>query len=556
MRRPLFASLAGALAGTLMVASGAPAVAATDPAVVTAVGWIQTQQQPDGGFEVAGFPGFETADAALAIAEGAQADGTWSTVEALAAVQAVTTGGKDALDSLDDLADSSATAGQAAKLVVLVATPLGLDARDFDPSADSPTDVDLRARILSAAGPGQDYAGLAFNARLYAGLALHLLEVPVPVALVEAVSSAQQGDGGWNFSGDPSGTDLDIDTTGLAIQMLVASGADVADDSTARGVGFLARAQRTSGAWSAFGFDDPNSTSLAILGITAAGGDVATSCWRNAAEPALAGVPYTSPISWLEGRQAADGHIASPNDGFGVNTFATSQSVQAISRTWLPVATASVAPTCPVVPTEERFVHAAYFDILDRLSDDGGEAFFADRLRAGAARASVPRSLTGSREYRNLVIDQLHRTYLERPAGAGEKILYGALLRNDQRLTVESSILATGEYYTSAGGTDGGFVDALYADVLARPADAGGRAFYLARLAGGQSHTQVARALLASTEGRGARVRSLYLEYLRRPADTAGLAYWTDRISSGTSVESFIVSLVASSEYEAKGLSG
>ncbi len=46
----------------------APSTAATTKAVT----WLKTQQQADGGFEVAGFPGFETPDAVLAIANGAQ----------------------------------------------------------------------------------------------------------------------------------------------------------------------------------------------------------------------------------------------------------------------------------------------------------------------------------------------------------------------------------------------------------------------------------------------------------------------------------------------------
>ncbi|MEP6626320.1 MAG: hypothetical protein ABJC79_17865, partial [Acidimicrobiia bacterium] len=55
--------------------------------------------------------------------------------------------------------------------------------------------------------------------------------------------------------------------------------------------------------------------------------------------PAQSGNPYHSPVNWLRTQQAADGHITSPNDSFPpVNTFGTSQSVQALERGWLPVA--------------------------------------------------------------------------------------------------------------------------------------------------------------------------------------------------------------------------
>ena len=62
--------------------------------------------------------------------------------------------------------------------------------------------------------------------------------------------------------------------------------------------------------------------------------------------PIFKGSPYADPLNWLRSRQAFDGHIVSPNDSSGVNTFGTSQSVQALERNWLPVA--PLAPqTCP-----------------------------------------------------------------------------------------------------------------------------------------------------------------------------------------------------------------
>src|SRR5581483_2390324 len=115
---------------------------AADPASTAAagnaVGWLKTQQQSDGGFELAGFPGFETPDAILAIAENAQTGSTWSTAQALAAVQAVHVGGGSGLtplDAIDAFAHTAISPQQAAKLIVLVAAPLGLDAGAFHPGS-------------------------------------------------------------------------------------------------------------------------------------------------------------------------------------------------------------------------------------------------------------------------------------------------------------------------------------------------------------------------------------------------------------------------------------
>lgn len=296
--------------------------------------WLRGQQQPDGGFELAGFAGFETPDAVLAIAENAQTTKKWSRAKALAAVKAVKQDGNSALHALDDLADAGVDAGQAAKLVVLDTEPLGLSAQKFNPDGDAKS-VNLKAVITAGAKPDGSYG--AFNATLYAAIALRVLTGSVPANTVAYIRGAQQANGGWGFSGLPTGTDLDIDTTGLAIQALVAAKVATNDTDLRQGLAFLAAQHKASGAWQAFGSDDPNSTSVAVFAISAAGFDPTKACWRDVVAPGSAGDPYASPISWIESRQQPDGRIASPSDGFGINTFASTQSIEALRRGWVPV---------------------------------------------------------------------------------------------------------------------------------------------------------------------------------------------------------------------------
>lgn len=334
---------------------------AADPASQStadaAVSWLAAQQKVDGGFELANFPGFETRDAALAIAEDAQTGSTWSPSEALDALAAVKYQGSGAtpLDALDDFAATVTTAGAAAKTIVLSASPLGLDPAAFDPGDDG-NSVDLVALLDSGCAADTASFGPAFSDTLYGALAKKLVCGAPPAAALATIRSGQQANGGWNFLGDPTGTDLDPDTTALAVEALVAGGADASDPAVAAALGFFAANQQASGAWQSFGTDDPNSTSLSILAITAAGFDVDTPCWRDTVAPASAGTAYASPTAWLRSQQLATppvdaGRIASPNDGFGVNTFATSQTVQGLLRSWLPI-TRDASQTCevPVIP--------------------------------------------------------------------------------------------------------------------------------------------------------------------------------------------------------------
>jgi len=225
--------------------------------------------------------------------------------------------------------------------VVLVSEPLGIDATAFG-------SVDLLAKLGGCSGTTSP----TFNGLLYVIVAQQLLCPNAPAANITTVRDAQQANGGWGFAGDPSTDDLDNDTTALAVEALVGSGASASDPAVHAALVFLAQNHQSTGAWQSFGADDPNSTATAILAITVLGFDVTTPCWRDTAVPDMAGAPYTSPDGWLRSQQitsgADTGRIVSPSDSFGVNTIPTSQTVEGLLRSWLPVARAT-APTC--VPT-------------------------------------------------------------------------------------------------------------------------------------------------------------------------------------------------------------
>jgi len=305
--------------------------------------WLKSRQLPDGSFEVAGFPGFETPDAVLAIAEAAQLQLGWSVDQARAAAQATQTNGNSALNAIDDYADSGLGAGQAAKVAVLVARPLGFSATAFDPDGDGA--VNLRAIIDAAHQPTGSYGAL--NATLYAAIAKATLG-GVPADTLAHIRAAQEAGGGWNFAGDPTGAAAaaDVDTTALAIQALASAAVAGNDADLRQGLTYLANQHRPTGAWQSFGTDDPNSTAVAMVAITAAGFDPTRPCWRDVAVPALSGTPYTSPVTWMRADQLPSGQFASPNDAFGVNTFATSQSIQGLRRGWVPADNLATQP-CP-----------------------------------------------------------------------------------------------------------------------------------------------------------------------------------------------------------------
>lgn len=331
-----------------LVVSGLATPAAAGPPPPDPIGdardWLVAQQQEDGGFELADFPGFETPDAVLALATAAQTTGAWSEAEALAAVQAVAhgTSGKTALNWADDFVDGGVSAGLEAKVALLVALPLGLDPGKFDPDGDGATDLTDSLGSIDLA---------LFNSFLVARTVESVVGRNVHQDDLQRVCEAQHADGGWSFDGvsdTRGGTAPDgVDTAGAAVMALTAAGVGVADPVITAAVTYFQAGQQPTGAWQPadFGFgtpDDPNSTVLAVQGLLAAG----------VAPGSLA----ADPGAFIESRQILDpgpdfGRIVSPNDGFGVNTFATSQSVQGLAAVdglpgFLPVGAATKGRVC------------------------------------------------------------------------------------------------------------------------------------------------------------------------------------------------------------------
>jgi len=327
MARFLRAALAVAIVSVSFSIVAATHAPATSTAVADAVAWLKIQQQPDGGFEVVGFPGFETPDAVFALAQGAQTGSTWSTISALAAVTGTTTGGNDALDAVDTYASGSIGSGQAGKLITLVTSPLGIDPATFDPSGNGVVNL---VSELGTPGPDNKWgiALASFNSILFATRG-YARVATVPAATIQVVRDAQKSDGSWSYNGVSSGIDGGTDTTGLAVQALLDAGLGAGDATVARALDYLVVQQQADGAWTDGFSENPNSTAVAMLALTQAG--------RTG--PLVAGDAY------LAAQQQPDGHIEGPYDFGSPNTFGTSQAIEALQRVLQAVPASSVVQT-------------------------------------------------------------------------------------------------------------------------------------------------------------------------------------------------------------------
>lgn len=535
----------------------APASAVTSPTLAKARAFVVSHQLADGGFEVGHFPSFETPDAVLALAELAQTGPTWNAGAARSAVTAVVSHGKTALDYADDQAESpDLSPALAAKYLTLVVEPLGLNPRDFDPSNDSAKPVDLVATMGKAADLDGQYRKAAFNGLLYIALAHWSIACAVPGDLVARIKAAQQANGSWDFSGAPSGTGVDVDTTSLAVIALTRAGRPSTDPAIAKALTLLAHQHRANGSWQATVFppavDDPNTTSLATLAIAATGQAPGTAGWRNKAAPELAGQPYISPDVWLSSQQKPDGHIASPNDSFGVSTFATTQPIEALTRTWFTSKAASTT-RCPLPGgPREKFLRAEFQTLAGRAGTNADLQPAANALGSdptiSSRRLAAATSTLSTDAYRKAAIGKLYQRVFGRSADSAGSTYWAGRLRTLGRRSVTAYLLASSEFLHRAGGTSAGFLDHVYPVVFGRSLDPSGRAHWLRLLSAGASRRSVAAALLASPEGRRHEVAGLYRDVLSRAADSRGLTYWAGRLGA-VPVERLIAQFVSSPEY-------
>jgi autotransporter-associated beta strand protein len=200
----------------------------------------------------------------------------------------------------------------------------------------------------------------------------------------------------------------------------------------------------------------------------------------------------------------------------------------------------------------ERFVADVYPDLLGRPADPAGLAYWGDQLDAGAAtRAQVTAALVGSAEYRVRTVEGFYLQYLHRPADLpGLQAAVAAWAAGATQEQLKAAFLASPEYFALHGGSNTGFVQALYLDALGRPADPAGLAAAVNALAQGGSRATLALALLQSSEGEQLVVNGLYLRLLHRPADPPALAADAAALQQGAlRDEQLAAVLAASPEY-------
>jgi hypothetical protein len=103
--------------------------------------------------------------------------------------------------------------------------------------------------------------------------------------------------------------------------------------------------------------------------------------------------------------------------------------------------------------TSKSWVEEMYFDLLGRLPDAQGEAYWIQVLSGGGARSNVALGFAGSSEREGAAVQDDYQTFLGRDAGSAEVANWVAAFRqglsNEQ---VISGFVGSDEYFSHHGG--------------------------------------------------------------------------------------------------------
>jgi hypothetical protein len=201
-----------------------------------------------------------------------------------------------------------------------------------------------------------------------------------------------------------------------------------------------------------------------------------------------------------------------------------------------------------------RFVDQLYQDLLGRSVDAGELAGWLAALAQGLTRAQVVAAIESSPEFLTNEVQQAFRQFLHRtgdPAGVAGWVNF--LLAGHTIEQMEAGIVGSPEYFqVRGGGTNTGFLTALYQDALLRAPDAGGLAGFTNVLAAGATRGQVAALIFGSQEFQQDLVQGFYQNLLGRPADTGGLNGFVNAMQHGATDQQVIAAIAGSDEFFAR----
>jgi len=223
----------------------------------------------------------------------------------------------------------------------------------------------------------------------------------------------------------------------------------------------------------------------------------------------------------------------------------------------LMIAAAPMSALAAAPPTPARAADVANADWLERVHQDlfgrpiapAAMHAYMLALDSGTPRQQVVATMLGSTEYRASAVTSAYRELTGRAPDAQTTNAFVVALGTTATIeSVMAQIVGSPEYFKRAGGTNDGYVGAIYRDLLHRAPTAAERSYARADVVR-RTRAAVAQSLLMTDEAHRALVSSYFARYLHRAVDPQSLAKYTAMLASGARREAVLAAIFASSDY-------
>ncbi|HVA46390.1 MAG TPA: FG-GAP-like repeat-containing protein [Pirellulales bacterium] len=349
---------------------------------------------------------------------------------------------------------------------------------------------------------------------------------------------------------------------------------DAAPDATVTDTAIIASATTSGGV----GID---ATAAAVTGNERSEPSGVTVATFTVGDGSLPAADFTAAINWGDGATSAGTVAISSGDAGGTPTpqYTVTGSHEyldeghyrvqvSIEQTAGPATSGATTATVSATATireellaegtvgtaDQNYIQEIYRDLFGRLAEPGGRDFWVGFLREGQSRSQVAYDivkLAFPEEFQRDTVEALYQQYLGRaPDAAGIQFWTAYLYGGGTIEGMAQALVGSQEYFqTQGGGSNAGFLRALFHDALGRPIDAGSLAYFEGLMDRGLTASDAAAVVFSSEEYRRIRVDALFEQFMDRPAGAAVAAYFAGEIDRGESDELVIAQLISSDEY-------
>jgi hypothetical protein len=198
-----------------------------------------------------------------------------------------------------------------------------------------------------------------------------------------------------------------------------------------------------------------------------------------------------------------------------------------------------------------RQVDRVFRDLLNRPVDPAALAYYLPLIESASGSRALAAGVLDSDEYAHVLIRGWYDQFLGRaPTDPEAASLVDALRSGARDEALLATLLGSMEYFSGPGrGTNSGFLEAVYQDLLGRPIDDAARAQFNSLLIFSGTRAQVVSIITGSREYRGRLVSGYFSQFLDRDPAADELTWWIDSIQRGARFEDVIESIVGSDEY-------